>query len=297
MNNQQLTPEQNYQVLLDALKYTSDIVVTLTEKNTLNENKISSQENKISSQESKITILEKIAQEQKNMINKNTKLIEELGKKILQVEKNSKTISKNTNTNTNTNTNNKIEFDTEFDNELNSNSDIFDLETINNTINNTNILSDVTSFNLEEIENFKKQKTATSLVENLIKRKQELENKINDLTSNPDLNKSQNSQNSQNSKNSQNSQNSQNLQKTSNSVIKSYEEDKDEKELKSFDINAIVDYVSMLERHDLLKIVCHKMFHNKIIFSFFVAFGRNRSCNKTLRLRPLNIRYILSTTD
>ena len=68
--------EQNYQVLLDALKYTSDIVVTLTEKNTLNENKISSQENKISSQESKILILEKIVLEQKNMINKNTKNIE-----------------------------------------------------------------------------------------------------------------------------------------------------------------------------------------------------------------------------
>ena len=74
MNNQQLTPEQNYQVLLDALKYTSDIVVTLTEKNTLNENKISN--------------LEKTVLEQKNLINKNTKLIEDLGKKILLVEKN-----------------------------------------------------------------------------------------------------------------------------------------------------------------------------------------------------------------
>lgn len=249
MNNQQLTPEQNYQVLLDALKYTSDIVVTLTEKNTLNENKITNEEKKNNSHENKILILEKIVQEQKNMINKNTKIIEEFGKKILQVEKNitlliknnsksntdfvSKTINSK-NSNTNTNTNSKIELDTEFDTELNnelnsnSNSDIFDLETINNTINNTNILSDVTSFNLEEIENFKKQKTATSLVENLIKRKQELENKINDLTSNPDK--------SQNSKNSQNSQNS---QKSSNSLIKSFEDDKEEKDSKTFDINAI----------------------------------------------------------
>ena len=47
MNNQQLTPEQNYQVLLDALKYTSDIVVTLTEKNSINENKIAELEKNI----------------------------------------------------------------------------------------------------------------------------------------------------------------------------------------------------------------------------------------------------------
>ena len=74
MNNQQLTPEQNYQVLLDALKYTSDIVVTLTEKNTINESKIST--------------LEKILQEQKNLLNKSNKLIEELEKKLSHVEKN-----------------------------------------------------------------------------------------------------------------------------------------------------------------------------------------------------------------
>ena len=36
---------------------------------------------------------------------------------------------------------------------------------------------------LEEVEKVKKQKAATSLVETLIRKKQELENKINDLTS------------------------------------------------------------------------------------------------------------------
>ena len=58
-----------------------------------------------------------------------------------------------------------------------------DFETINNTICNTGLLSDVTSFNLEEVDKIKKQKATTSLVETLIKKKQELENKINDLTS------------------------------------------------------------------------------------------------------------------
>jgi hypothetical protein len=222
MNNQQLTPEQNYQVLLDALKYTSDIVVTLTEKNTLNENKISN--------------LEKTVLEQKNLINKNTKLIEELGKKILLVEKNITTsinkdlLIKKNNSKSSTDlfsksliTNSKIEFE---ETNFNEDNEDFDEETINNTINNTNLLSEVTSFNLEDIEKFKKQKTATSLVENLIKRKQELENKINDLTSNPDLSKSSKSNKSNNN--------------TSNVII--IEEDKENelsKDSKTVDLNAI----------------------------------------------------------
>ncbi len=183
MNNQQLTPEQNYQVLLDALKYTSDIVVTLTEKNSINENKINE--------------LEKTIRELKNGISKNNNLIEELGKKLLTVEKNIVTsvnkdlllIKNNQKSNiellskssTLTN-NNKIEIEdsTAFGLDL---EDQLDLETINNTICNTGLLSEVTSFNLEEIEKIKKQKAATSLVETLIRKKQELENKINDLTS------------------------------------------------------------------------------------------------------------------
>lgn len=222
MNNQQLTPEQNYQVLLDALKYTSDIVVTLTEKNTLNENKISN--------------LEKTVLEQRNIINKNTKLIEDLGKKILLVEKNITTsinkdlLIKKNNSKSSTDlfsksliTNSKIEFE---ETNFNEDNEDFDEETINNTINNTNLLSEVTSFNLEDIEKLKKQKTATSLVENLIKRKQELENKINDLTSNPDLSKSSKSNKSNNN--------------TSNVII--IEEDKENelsKDSKTVDLNAI----------------------------------------------------------
>jgi hypothetical protein len=186
-NTQQLTPEQNYQVLLDALKYTSDIVVTLTEKNSINENKIAE--------------LEKIIKEQKNLIAKNHKSIEELEKKLIGVEKNIVTsvnrdllliknnqksnielLSKtNSNSNSNSNSNNltsriEVTDDMDLQEEL-------DLETINNTICNTGLLSDVTSFNLEEVEKVKKQKAATSLVETLIRKKQELENKINDLTS------------------------------------------------------------------------------------------------------------------
>jgi hypothetical protein len=185
MNTQQLTPEQNYQVLLDALKYTSDIVVTLTEKNSINENKIAE--------------LEKIIKEQKNLIGKNHKSIEELEKKLIGVEKNIVTsvnrdllLIKNnqksniellskTNSNTQKNLTSRIEVEDDMDLQ-----EELDLETINNTICNTGILSDVTSFNLEEVDKIKKQKAATSLVETLIRKKQELENKINDLTSNQD---------------------------------------------------------------------------------------------------------------
>ncbi len=183
MNTQQLTPEQNYQVLLDALKYTSDIVVTLTEKNSINENKIAE--------------LEKIIKEHKNFIQKNNKSIEELEKKLIGVEKNIVTsvnrdllliknnqksnielLSKTNTNNTQNNLTSRIEVSDDMDLQ-----DELDLETINNTICNTGLLSDVTSFNFEEVEKIKKQKAATSLVETLIRKKQELENKINDLTS------------------------------------------------------------------------------------------------------------------
>jgi hypothetical protein len=182
MSNQ-ISVEQNYQVLLDALKYTSDIVVTLTEKNSINENKI--------------TYLEKIILEQKNILDKNNTMIIDLGKKITMLEKNiissinkDKLLIEN-----NVKPNINLEFLSQSINELNelkekltSNyTDDIDIETINNTICNATILSEVSSFNIEDIEKFKNQKSATSLVENLIKRKQEIENKINGLTSNPSI--------------------------------------------------------------------------------------------------------------
>jgi hypothetical protein len=182
MSNQ-ISVEQNYQVLLDALKYTSDIVVTLTEKNSINENKI--------------TYLEKIILEQKNILDKNNTMIIDLGKKITMLEKNiissinkDKLLIEN-----NVKPNVNLEFLSQSINELNelkekliSNyTDDIDIETINNTICNATILSEVSSFNIEDIEKFKKQKSATSLVENLIKRKQEIENKINGLASNPSI--------------------------------------------------------------------------------------------------------------
>jgi len=182
MSNQ-ISVEQNYQVLLDALKYTSDIVVTLTDKNSINENKI--------------TKLEKNILEQKNILDKNNSMIIDLGKKITMLEKNiissinkDKLLIEN-----NVKPNVNLEFLSQSINELNelkekliSNyTDDIDIETINNTICNATILSEVSSFNIEDIEKFKKQKSATSLVENLIKRKQEIENKINGLASNPSI--------------------------------------------------------------------------------------------------------------
>ncbi len=231
MNNQQLTPEQNYQVLLDALKYTSDIVVTLTEKNTINE--------------SKIATLEKLVQDQKNSINKNNKLVEELEKKLSHVEKNIITsinkdlllIKNNQKSNiellSKTTTNkskSKIELENDYNfdsnnNDNNTNED-FDTETLNNTICNTTMLSDVTSFNLEEIEKIKKQKAATSLVETLIRKKKELENQINDLTTNTDtpplLTKS-----------------SKSLNKEKETIVVEEEEKVTEPDTKTIDLNAI----------------------------------------------------------
>lgn len=195
-HNNQMSPEQNYQVLLDALKYTSDIVVTLTEKNTINENKINSQENKIISLENKTTYLEKIFSEQRNLVNKNNNMLNEFDNKITLLEKN--IISSINKDNLLLKNNEKSNVDLDFLSQsindlnqlkdrliLNSNSnEELDIETINNTICNSTLLSDVTSFNIEDIDKFKKQKTATSLVENLIKRKQEIEDKIIGLTSN-----------------------------------------------------------------------------------------------------------------
>lgn len=194
-NNNQLSQEQNYQVLLDALKYTSDIVVTLTEKNTINENRIGSQENKITTLENKILYLEKVVVDHKNQFNKNNNIIEDLTNKISHLEKNIiSSINKDALlVKNNEKSNVDLEFLSQSINELNqlkdklsqnnisiSNEEL-DLETINNTLCNATLLSDVTSFNIEDIEKFKKQKAATSLVENLIKRKQELENKITGL--------------------------------------------------------------------------------------------------------------------
>jgi hypothetical protein len=65
-----------------------------------------------------------------------------------------------------------------------------DIETINNTICNTTVNSDITSFNNEDINNFKKNKAST-LVQNLIKQKLELEKKINGLVDNPNVSNNQ----------------------------------------------------------------------------------------------------------
>ena len=195
MNN--LVQEQSNQALVDALKYTSDIIITLTEK--------------INSQDNKIGFLEKTIIEQKNIISKNQNDILELNKKISILEKsvllfisNKSNLINKTNNKSNNQTNNQNNIEVEFDfltqtlQELGSNLDNFDnidnldslddinnilgqdkidLKTINNTICNSTMISDITSFNNEEINKIKKQKVS-NIIENLIKKKEELDNKI-----------------------------------------------------------------------------------------------------------------------
>ncbi len=195
MNNS--SQENSNQALVDALKYTSDIIITLTEK--------------INSQDNKISFFEKNIIDQKNIISKNQNDILELNKKIFTLEKSVLLLISSKNNNGNTTRIDKSKDNIEFEflsqtlQELGSNpenlevieslfgndsniknlldQDKLDLETLNNTICNTTLVSDVTSFNIEDIEKLKKQK-ATNLVENLIKKKQELETKINGINGN-----------------------------------------------------------------------------------------------------------------
>ncbi len=197
-----VNPEQDNKVLVDALKYTSDIVVSLTEK--------------ISTQEQKISQLEKIIIDLKNDIKsefqKNDKKINNIFDKLNDFEKNVSNYNSNGNIQVNnileSNNDSNIDFEilSQTVKDLTSGLNL-DLETINNTICNTTMVSDVTSFNNEDINNFKKNK-ASSLVQNLIKQKMELEKKINSLVDNQTNipNQSQNSSNQNitqsNSKNS-----------------------------------------------------------------------------------------------
>jgi hypothetical protein len=145
--------ENDYKVLIDALKYTSDIIVSLTEK--------------MSNHEDKILLLEKYIHESKNDNIKNEKKINDLTKKILELS------------NILTNFNNNINFDivTQVDRDINSTTEI---ETINNTLCNTNAVSDVTSINIDDITNLKNLK-ASNLVKNLIKQKLELDKKNDEI--------------------------------------------------------------------------------------------------------------------
>ncbi len=238
MNN--LGQEPSNQALVDALKYTSDIIVTLTDK--------------INNQDLKINFLEKTIIEQKNIISKNQNDILELNKKMSLTEKklllfinkeiltsksqsvlNDNVDIKELKNKENQKNNLEFEFLTQTINDLSSGLGIdglnqieeldeIDLETINNTLCNTTMVSDVTSFNNEDIELIKKQK-ATSIVENLIRRKQELEKKINGVN---------------NQSNQPNQPNQNNLTNTSKILIdtgKSTEQNNDNKP--SQDINAI----------------------------------------------------------
>lgn len=217
-----VNPEQDNKVLIDALKYTSDIVVSLTEK--------------ISLQEQKINQLEKIIIDLKNdtkfEFQKNEKKINNIFDKLNDFERDSNQNSlfkDNTQKNQDTNSESNIDFEIlsqtmkDLTSGLNLN---LDLETINNTICNSTMVSDVTSFNNEDITNFKKNK-ASNLVQNLIKQKLDLEKKINTFIDN---------------QNTGNSQVSTNIKNTSNSNI-IIENDKDKNTSQSIqnniDINAI----------------------------------------------------------
>jgi uncharacterized coiled-coil protein SlyX len=184
-----VNPEQDNKVLIDALKYTSDIVVSLTEK--------------ISIQDQKISQLEKIIIDLKNDIKsefqKNDKKVNNIYDKLNNLEKNTLDYnnygSNNMIDNNLNNLNNFNDSNVDFEilsqtvKDLTSGLNL-DIETINNTICNTTAVSDITSFNNDDINNFKKNK-ASNLVQNLIKQKLELEKKINGLVDNPNVSNNQ----------------------------------------------------------------------------------------------------------
>ncbi len=216
-----VNPEQDNKVLIDALKYTSDIVVSLTEK--------------ISIQEQKISQLEKIIIDLKNdtksEFQKNERKINSIFDKINDLEKSPNqnfVINENKNKDPNSESNIDFEILSQTMKDLTSGLNL-DLETINNTICNSTMVSDVTSFNNEDIADLKKNK-ASNLVQNLIKQKMELEKKINSFIDN------QNSGNSGNSSSSLTVKN----QPSSNIYV---ENDKEKNTLQStqnnIDINAI----------------------------------------------------------
>ncbi len=213
-----VNPEQDNKVLIDALKYTSDIVVSLTEK--------------ISIQEQKISQLEKIIIDLKNdtksEFQKNERKINSIFDKINDLEKSPNqnfVINENKNKDPNSESNIDFEILSQTMKDLTSGLNL-DLETINNTICNSTMVSDVTSFNNEDIADLKKNK-ASNLVQNLIKQKMELEKKINSFIDN---------QNSGNSSSSLTVKN----QASSNIYV---ENDKEKNTLQStqnnIDINAI----------------------------------------------------------
>ncbi len=167
--------EQDNKVLIDALKYTSDIVVSLTEK--------------ISIQEQKISQLEKIIIDLKNdtksEFQQNERKINSIFDKINDLEKSPNqnfVINENKNKDPNSESNIDFEILSQTMKDLTSGLNL-DLETINNTICNSTMVSDVTSFNNEDIADLKKNK-ASNLVQNLIKQKMELEKKINSFIDN-----------------------------------------------------------------------------------------------------------------
>lgn len=219
-----VNPEQDNKVLIDALKYTSDIVVSLTEK--------------ISTQEQTISQLEKIIIDLKNDIKsefqKNDKKINNIFDKLNDFEKN---IPHNNNSNAQVGNISESNNDSNIDFEILSQTvkDLtsglnLDLETINNTICNTTMVSDVTSFNNEDINNFKKNK-ASSLVQNLIRQKMEIEKKINSLADNQTNQPNQSNQSNQSNQNQIISNN-----KNSSIIV---ENDKQNSTQNNMDINAI----------------------------------------------------------
>jgi hypothetical protein len=155
--------EQDHQVLVDALKYTSDIVVSLT--------------NKLSKNEEKIMTLEKELNDYKN---KTDKKFIEFNKKISNFDKTSLLSSNNKILIENDNDlHSNFELLSQTCADINSNGDIIDYETFTNTLCNTTMMSEATS----NLDDFKKDK-ATTIVQNLIKQKLELEKKINGLVDN-----------------------------------------------------------------------------------------------------------------
>lgn len=183
--------DTEYKILIDALKYTSDIIITLTDK--------------ISIQEDKIYNLEQIMDDQIKLHNKNDKIILELNNKLKNINKIEKKLYNYVENKS------KFESNDEESSQIEESSDNrnyrkdelknivtkdyikdtvrydtnLDFEIITQTMKDLtdkmNEVTDISLVNPKEIEQIKKERT-NILVDTLLKQKINLDKKLNDLT-------------------------------------------------------------------------------------------------------------------
>jgi len=184
IKNSQIKINENndteYKILIDALNYTSDIIITLTDK--------------ISIQEDKIYNLEQIMDDQIKLHNKNDKIILELNNKLKNINKiekklynyvenkskfesddeESSQVEESSNKITKDYIKDTVRYDTNLDFEIIT-------QTMKDLTDKINEVTDISLVNPKEIEQIKKERT-NILVDTLIKQKINLDKKLNDLT-------------------------------------------------------------------------------------------------------------------